>query len=89
MPNLVSGEYDVVLNGLNIHYSIRGKGSVLIAHSGGPGADARDCRRGDPPTLQPILAGRTGTLTDDQHGLCIDEAATLYNHACRAAAIAD
>jgi proline iminopeptidase len=42
MADLISGEYDVVLNGVNIHYSIRGKGPVLIAHSGGPGADARD-----------------------------------------------
>ncbi len=42
MPNLIPGEYDVVLNGVNIHYNIRGKGPVLIAHSGGPGADARD-----------------------------------------------
>lgn len=40
--NLVAGEYDVVLNGINIHYTVRGKGPVLIAHSGGPGADARD-----------------------------------------------
>jgi proline iminopeptidase len=42
MPKLVPGEYDVVLNGITIHYTIRGKGPVLIAHSGGPGADARD-----------------------------------------------
>lgn len=40
--NLIPGEYDVLLNGVNIHYTIRGKGPVLIAHSGGPGADARD-----------------------------------------------
>src|SRR5689334_7823885 len=42
MADLISGEYDVLLNGVNIHYTIRGKGPVLIAHSGGPGADARD-----------------------------------------------
>jgi pimeloyl-ACP methyl ester carboxylesterase len=42
MANLIPGEYDVVLNGVDIHYTIRGKGPVLIAHSGGPGADARD-----------------------------------------------
>jgi proline iminopeptidase len=42
MTHLISGEYDVLLNGLQIHYSVRGKGPVLIAHSGGPGADARD-----------------------------------------------
>lgn len=42
MKELFAGEYDVVLNGVQIHYTVRGKGPVLIAHSGGPGADARD-----------------------------------------------
>jgi len=42
MTQLVAGEYDVTLNGVQIHYIVRGKGPVLIAHSGGPGADARD-----------------------------------------------
>ena len=42
MTNLTAGEYDVNLNGVQIHYSVRGKGPVLIARSGGPGADARD-----------------------------------------------
>ena len=42
MTNLIPGEHDIVLNGVQIHYSVRGKGPVLIAHSGGPGADARD-----------------------------------------------
>jgi proline iminopeptidase len=42
MTDLVAGEYDVLLNGVQIHYRVRGKGPVLIAHSGGPGADARD-----------------------------------------------
>ena len=42
MTQLVAGEYDVTLNGVQIHYFVRGKGPGLIAHSGGPGADARD-----------------------------------------------
>ena len=42
MTKLTAGEYDVNLNGVQIHYFVRGKGPVLIAHSGGPGADARD-----------------------------------------------
>ncbi len=42
MPTLAAGEYDVTLNGVQIHYFVRGQGPVLIAHSGGPGADARD-----------------------------------------------
>lgn len=42
MSQLVPGEYDVNLNGVLIHYTIRGKGPVMIVHSGGPGMDARD-----------------------------------------------
>ncbi|NVK40054.1 MAG: alpha/beta hydrolase [Oceanospirillaceae bacterium] len=41
MSNVSSGEYDAFLNGNRIHYSIRGSGPPLIAHSGGPGMDAR------------------------------------------------
>lgn len=41
MPELMPGEYDVTLNELNIHYTVRGTGPALIAHSGGPGLDAR------------------------------------------------
>jgi proline iminopeptidase len=37
MTQLVAGEHDVTLNGVQIHYFVRGKGPVLIAHSGGPG----------------------------------------------------
>ena len=42
MSHLIPGEYDVVLNDVQIHYTVRGSGLVLIAHSGGPGMDARD-----------------------------------------------
>nr|VFK67548.1 MAG: proline iminopeptidase [Candidatus Kentron sp. UNK]VFK72747.1 MAG: proline iminopeptidase [Candidatus Kentron sp. UNK] len=38
---LVPGEYDAVMNGIRIHYTIRGSGPALMAHSGGPGIDAR------------------------------------------------
>ena len=41
MSQLYAGEYDVILNGVNIHYAVRGSGPVMIAHSGGPGMDAR------------------------------------------------
>ncbi len=41
MSQLVPGEYDVTLNGVQIHYTVRGSGPVMIAHSGGPGMDAR------------------------------------------------
>jgi proline iminopeptidase len=41
MVKLTPGEYDAVLNGVDIHYTIRGSGPTLLAHSGGPGADAR------------------------------------------------
>lgn len=41
MTQLIPGEYDVLLNGVRCHYTIRGSGPALIAHSGGPGMDAR------------------------------------------------
>lgn len=41
MTQLTAGEYDVTLNGVSIHYTVRGSGPVMIAHSGGPGMDAR------------------------------------------------
>ena len=41
MDQLSAGEYDVTLNGVKMHYTVRGSGPVLIAHSGGPGFDAR------------------------------------------------
>lgn len=41
MSQLAPGEYDVTFNGVKIHYTIKGKGPALIAHSGGPGFDAR------------------------------------------------
>ncbi|MDX1435888.1 MAG: alpha/beta hydrolase [Anaerolineales bacterium] len=41
MEALQPGEYDAQINGIKIHYSIRGSGPVIMAHSGGPGADAR------------------------------------------------
>jgi pimeloyl-ACP methyl ester carboxylesterase len=42
MTQLMQGEYDAVLNHVKIHYTVRGVGPVMIAHSGGPGMDARD-----------------------------------------------
>jgi len=41
MAQLYAGEYDVTLNGVQIHYTVQGSGPVMIAHSGGPGMDAR------------------------------------------------
>jgi proline iminopeptidase len=41
MSQLYAGEYHVTLNGVQIHYTVRGSGPVMIAHSGGPGMDAR------------------------------------------------
>jgi len=42
MSHLIPGEYDVMLNDVQLHYTVRGSGPVLIAHSGGPGMDARN-----------------------------------------------
>lgn len=41
MTQLTSGDYDALLNGIRIHHTVRGSGPALIAHSGGPGFDAR------------------------------------------------
>ncbi len=41
MSQLIPGEYEVSLNGVQIHYAVRGSGPAIIAHSGGPGMDAR------------------------------------------------
>jgi len=41
MSQLYAGEYEVTLNGVQIHYTVQGSGPVMIAHSGGPGMDAR------------------------------------------------
>lgn len=41
MSQLKAGEHDVTLNGVQLHYTVRGSGPVMIAHSGGPGMDAR------------------------------------------------
>jgi proline iminopeptidase len=38
---LQTGEFDTDLNGIRIHYTVRGAGPPLIAISGGPGMDAR------------------------------------------------
>ncbi len=41
MSQLTAGEYEANLNGVRIHYTVRGQGPVILAHSGGPGMDAR------------------------------------------------
>jgi proline iminopeptidase len=41
MSRLSPGEYSAVLNDVRLHYTIRGRGPALIAHSGGPGMDPR------------------------------------------------
>ena len=41
MSNLTPGEYEAELNGIRLHYAVRGEGPPLIVHSGGPGMDAR------------------------------------------------
>lgn len=39
---LAPGEYEAALNGLRLHYTLRGSGPAVLAHSGGPGMDARN-----------------------------------------------
>ncbi len=68
MTELAPGDYEAVLNGIRIHYSIRGAGPALIAHSGGPGADARawdDLARIDDFATVIILHPRGSGLSDE------------------------
>jgi proline iminopeptidase len=74
MSQLVAGEYDAVLNGVQIHYTVRGKGPVMIAHSGGPGMDARDwddfAKMDDFVTIvaiHPRGSGLSGPAADDAY----------------------
>lgn len=76
MSHLIPGEYDVTLNGVQIHYTVRGSGSDMIAHSGGPGMDARtwDSIAGidDFVTLvlvHPRGSGLSGPATNDAYSL--------------------
>ena len=41
MSVLSEGEHDVTLNGVRIHYNVKGRGPAMIAIYGGPGMDAR------------------------------------------------
>lgn len=41
MSDMDVGEHEATLNGIRIHYAVRGSGPPLIAISGGPGMDAR------------------------------------------------
>jgi proline iminopeptidase len=83
MTKLDPGEYDVILNDVKIHYTVRGPGPVLIAHSGGPGMDARDwddfARIDDFVTLvviHPRGSGLSGPAANDAY-LLPDYAADL------------
>jgi proline iminopeptidase len=76
MSQLAAGEYDVTLNGVQIHYTVRGSGPVMIAHSGGPGFDARDWddfgKIDDFVTIvaiHPRGAGLSGPAEDDAYSL--------------------
>lgn len=83
MSQLNPGEYDVTLNGVRLHYTIHGSGPALIAHSGGPGMDARNwgdlAHIGDfvtVITVHPRGSGLSGPAPDDAY-LLPDYAADL------------
>ena len=74
MSHLIPGEYDVTLNGVQIHYTVRGEGPALIAHSGGPGMDARgwdDFARIDEfvtiVAIHPRGSGLSGSAAEDAY----------------------
>lgn len=84
MSHLIPGEYDVVLNDVHLHYTVRGSGTDLIAHSGGPGMDARvwdDFARIDEfvtlVAMHPRGSGLSGLAANDAY-LLPDYAADLY-----------
>jgi proline iminopeptidase len=41
MAKIIPGNFEAELNGIRLYYTIRGQGPPLLAHSGGPGFDAR------------------------------------------------
>src|SRR5690349_10239391 len=80
---LSPGEHEAVLNDVRLHYTVRGSGPALLAHSGGPGMDARgwdDFARIDEfatvVALHPRGSGLSGPAPDGAYGLA-DYAADL------------
>src|SRR5258708_40020061 len=80
---LANGEHEAVLNGVRLHYSVSGSGPALLAHSGGPGMDARGwddfARIHEFVTvvaLHPRGSGLSGPAPDGAYGLA-DYAADL------------
>lgn len=74
MLQLYAGEYEVTLNGVPIHYTVQGTGPALIAHSGGPGTDARlwdDFARIDDfvtiVMMHPRGSGLSGSAAEDAY----------------------
>ena len=73
---LQAGEHETILNGIRIHYTIRGSGPPLIAISGGPGMDARgwDDFAGIDDfvtviAIHPRGSGLSGDSPDEAYGL--------------------
>lgn len=86
---LAPGEYDVELNGLRLHYTVRGSGPPLLAHSGGPGFDARawDDFAGIDDfvtiiSLHPRGSGQSASAPDDAYRLddYVADLAALSRH---------
>ena len=83
-PNPMSpGEHETVLNGVRLHYTVRGSGPAILAHSGGPGMDARgwdDFARTDEfatvVAVHPRGSGLSAAPLDEAYGLA-DYAADL------------
>jgi len=80
---LAGGEHEAVLNGVTLHYSVCGSGPALLAHSGGPGMDARDWddfalihEFATVVAVHPRGSGLSGPAPDGAYGLA-DYAADL------------
>src|SRR5262245_15314958 len=76
-PNpLAPGAHEAVLNWGRLHYTVRGSGPTILAHSGGPGMDARcwdDFARIDEfatvVALHPRGSGLSGSPEDGSYAL--------------------
>lgn len=84
MLELAAGEFEVELNDVRIHYTVRGVGPALLAHSGGPGADARGWadfagidRFATVVMIHPRGSGLSGDAPDPSKYRLVDYAADL------------
>ena len=80
MSHLIPGECDVTLNEVQIHYTVRGSGPVMIAHSRELGMDARtwyDFAKAD-EIAKHIPHARLEIFEDSGHYALVEEPEKSY-----------